>query len=149
MAKTFTNIKNGIEVFGVETTIKNLERYAEKTVSDIESSLNVSANKIASKAKANAITNGYENTASTIHAEPAVDGAEVKVDSPIAAYLEWGTGSKVRIEDDPELRKYEKTFEWPGVTKHPIEGNAYLFPAVWDEVPDLEADIVRILNEIP
>jgi HK97 gp10 family phage protein len=73
-------------------------------------------------------------------------GATLESLADYSAYQEWGTGSRVIIATDPQERAYEETFK-TGKETVGHYGKPFFFPAFYEVVPTIVADVEAMLQE--
>lgn len=72
---------------------------------------------------------------------------QVFSNSEISAYVEWGTGSRVSIAVDPEIRAYEETFK-TGKETVGMYAQPFFFPALAHQEPIIIERVKAALNEV-
>ena len=121
------------------------EQFAEEAAIKLEDG----ANAIAEEAKLLAPVNfGFLRNLIVVD-PPTNNGLSIGIESKseISAYLEFGTGTKVSIAIDEDIRAYEATFktgkEVPGMYARP-----FFFPAILHQTPKIIEDLKKTLQKV-
>jgi len=139
-----------IQIEGLTEFIQRMKDAPEQIKTQGTETLQVVADGIASDAKSAAPVN-YGNLKNQIQVSPPEDGGSVirvEARADYSAYVEFGTGTHVEVENDPEgLPEYALQFkgskEIPGMIARP-----YFFPAVRKWTTILKSKMIEILNKI-
>lgn len=132
-----------IKAQGLDKVLRNAERFAKDKVNSIDRELDTAVQNIAAEARSKATG----SVASSIQADTSTRlKKSVRVSSPIAAFVEFGTGAKVFVSKyvyKPAVKSFARLFFVSGKGKtgaHPT-----LFPAFDNEIPKLMGRIKKVI----
>ena len=139
-----------IQAIGFEDLIERLKKAPETMRKEIAAEFLDASNVIAQEAKQRAPVNYGILKNSIVVDPPRNNGLSIGVSAlaNYSAYVEFGTGTKVDVPEDPEgLPEYALQFkghkEIPGMHARP-----YFFPAVRRQIPIIIKRIKAVLAEL-
>lgn len=134
-----------IKITGQKELLRELQKFGEEAEKKVSSITQITANEIALNATQKAPKN-FGKIAQSINVEPKTPGSlfyAVYVNAvPIAAYVEFGTGSFVDVA--PEWKDMAWTFYKNG--QGTLQPRPYLYPAYTRGKQQYEKDLQRLLE---
>lgn len=136
-----------IKVNGLESVLKNMEKYDKRVADDVDHELDVAAETVAAQARARAPKGKQNRLAPSIQANTGQKFRKsVTVGANFGAFVEFGTGSHVfkgPYAFTSEEKAFARQFYVSG--KGRMRSRAFLFPAFDDEKPKLLERIKKVL----
>lgn len=163
-----------VEVKGINETVKRLKRLTKEVATDADKVMGYSARSIERDAKKNVDVDTGDLRAS-IHLIDKFLDKEVKTDKTHAPFVEFGTKSKVDIPQG--LEQYALQFKSSGgnfadlleaiegwvsrkgidaqfafpialrIAQNGVSARPFLFPAYFKELPKINSELKKIVNE--
>ena len=141
-------MKQTFELRGLREAIVDLGQVEKTVAMRVQKLVHEYTKRIAREARAQAPRDAGDLRSSISAHLKGLVGSVVAgegLDTPeVAAYVEFGTGSKVRVP--PGLEQYAMRFYVSGKGRMPA--NPYLFPAFERHVPAFLKDLRRVLSEV-
>jgi len=138
-----------LQIKGLDNLVKRLDNYNKNLEAKLADAIQETASNLAGLAKRNCSPWATGDLFRSI--QPVNEGDPltwfVRVDTPYAAYVEFGTGQGFQPMDEDEWMEFAALFKGANQDHKGMEARPFLYPAFKEIEPLFKKDMINVLKE--